>query len=190
MTIDSTEILVPARAYVYLAPTGTVAPATSTEALDPAWVNVGLTTPDSLSFSTQPQFQDVNSHQSDFPTRRFQTSESAAIQVDLQQWNAKNLIGVFGGGSVTEPDPAGAPGEFKFTPPAFGVRDEKSAILEVIDGSKNYRWIIPRCMQDQGVQADMHKGQEQRLPLRLTLLGDDGADPYYVLSNDPGLSPA
>lgn len=189
MTINAQEILVPARAYVYLNDVGGVAPATSVEALDPTWINVGLTTPDSLSFSTEPEFEEVVSHQSDFPTRRMQTSESAAVAVDLQQWNAGNLVAAFGGGQVTQPDPTNTPEEYKFVPPALGGRQEKSAIIEVIDGTRNYRWVFPRVMQVEGVENELQKGQESRLPLRLAVLGDDGGEPWYLLSNDPAMAP-
>ena len=59
----------------------------SVEALDAAWVNVGHTTPDSLAFATEPEFEDVQSAQSDYPIRRFQTSESGSVSVDLLEWS-------------------------------------------------------------------------------------------------------
>lgn len=190
MTVNAQEILVPSRAYVYVADVGTAAPETSSDTLPAGWKNVGLFTPDSLSFSTEPEFEEVQSHQSDYPTRRMQTSESGSVSVDLQQWNENNLVTVFGGGTVTEPDPVAAAGEYKFTPPALGSRPERSVILEVIDGAKRYRWVFPRVMQVEGVEAEFQRGQEARLPLRLAILGDDTGEPWYLLSNDPGLEPA
>lgn len=189
VSLSSAEVLVPSRAYVYIAPTGTTAPADSNEALDPAWVNVGHTTPDSLSISTEPEFEEVPSHQSDYPVRRMQTSESASVSVDLIQWNTNNLIAAFGGGTVTEPDNAGNPGEFKFVPPSVGSRSEKSAVVEVIDGTKHYRWVFPRVMQIEGVESELQKGQEARLPLRLAVLGDDSGEPWYLLTDDPAMAP-
>jgi hypothetical protein len=44
-------------------------------------------------------------------------------------------------------------------------------------------------MQIAGVTAQLHKGQEARLPLNLSLLGGDSVDPYYILTDDPAMNP-
>lgn len=185
--MDKNEILIPARTYLHLAPVGTVAPVDSTVALGTGWVNVGFTTPDSLSFATEPEFQEVPVAQSDYPALRFQTSESATVGIVLQQWNAHNFQAVYGGGEVT----AGAgTGEFKYVPPKIGERLETAAIVETIFGARSYRFVFPRAMQMEGVSLDMQKGQEARLPLSLGILGGDLADPWYLLTNDPAFDPA
>lgn len=191
--VNSTQILVPSRAYVHVAPVGTPAPADETIALDPIWFNVGLTTPDSLSFSTEPEFEQVNTHQSDYPARRMQTSDSAAVSVDLIQWNKDNVTNAFGGGTVTQVKAATGtagqagyvPATYKFVPPVLGSRPEKSCIIEVIDGTKRYRWVFPRVQQVEGVSSELNKGSESRLPLRFAVLGDDTGAPFYLLTNDP-----
>lgn len=190
MSTDSSQILIPARTYVYLADVGTTAPVDAVVALDAGWVNVGLTTPDSLSFSTSPEFQEVESAQSDYPSLRFQTKESATVSVQLQQWNSANLQAVYGGGVVTEVTPATTPPTYKFVPPKIGERGEKAAIVETIYGARNYRWVFPRVMQLEGVQVDLQKGQEARLPLSLGVLGGDVADAFYLLTNDPSFAPS
>lgn len=188
MSVNTAELLSPARAYVYLAPVGTEAPETSTSALDPLWRQVGLTTSDSLQLNVEPQFQDVTSHQTDYPVRQIQTGETATVAVEMQQWNGDNLKAAFGGGTITEPDSVTNPGEYKFTPPLFGTRAEVAAIIEVVDGGKHYRWVYPRTQQLEGVQSQMQKGQEARLPLNLSVLGDDGVSPWYLLSDDPSFA--
>lgn len=188
MTSNSLETVVPARVYVHLAPTGTAAPTTTVGALGVGWLNVGHTTPDSLSFNTEPEFAQVDSHQSDYPIRRIQTSESAAVSVNLLQWNAANFKAAYGGGTVTETVPSS--GIFKFVPPSLGGRSETSAIVELIDGTKIYRWVYPRTMQIEGVQNEFQKGQSSTLPLRLAVLGDDGVVPWYLITNDPAFDPA
>jgi hypothetical protein len=192
--MDKNQILVPARTYVYLAPVGTTAPEDATTALDPAWKSVGFTTPDSLSFSTEPEFQEVTSAQSDYPTLRFQTSDSATLAVTLQQWNAPNFQAVYGGGTIEEiMDETGTapldPPQFKFVPPKIGEREEKAAIVETIFGAKHYRIVFPRAMQLEGVQMDLQKSQEAQLPLSLGILGGDLADPWYLVTDDPAFDP-
>ncbi|MEQ7008467.1 hypothetical protein ABN028_20035 [Actinopolymorpha sp. B17G11] len=187
MTITPSEIVVPSRTYVYLAAVGSTAPADATTALAAPWVNVGLTTPDSLAFNTEPEFEEVTSAQSDYPTRRFQTSDAAAIECDLQQWNAANFQSVYGGGEITTI--TGPPINYKFTPPKVGDRTEKAAVIEVIDGAKHYRFVFPRAMQVEGVELELQKAQEGRLALRLAVLGGDGTDPWYLLTDDEAFNP-
>lgn len=189
MTVNSQEIITPARAYVSLADVGVVAPIDAVVAPGVGWIGVGLTTPDSLSISTEPEFEEIQSHQSDYPTRRIQTTDSAAIAVDLQQWNAENLKAAYGGGTVTEVSP-GPPPAYKFTPPKLGDRQEKAALIDVVDGTRRYRWVFPRVMQTEGVELELAKGQESRLALRLAVLGGDATEPWYMLSNDPALASA
>lgn len=183
---DPTRIVVPGRTRVYLAQVGTTAPANSTAALAAGWTEVGLTTADSLSFATEPEFEEVTSAQSDFPTRRFQTSDGATVSVDLQEWSKDNFIYAFGGGTVTQV----SAGQYKFVPPSLGSRSEFAAIIEIIDGAKHYRYVFPRVMQVEGVEQELQKGQEARLPLRLAVLGSDGVDAFYLLTDDPAFAAA
>uniref|UniRef100_UPI003F497414 phage tail tube protein n=1 Tax=Streptomyces sp. CA-136453 TaxID=3240050 RepID=UPI003F497414 len=188
---NATQTVVPARTRVWLAPVGTAAPADATAAMGAGWFSVGLTTEDSLKFQEEPQFETIKSAQSDFPTRTFQTSDSATVEVDLQQWNGRNFMAVFGGGTITEIAPAGGTGakHYKFTPPRIGGRSEVAAVLEVIDGEKMYRYVMPRAMQMEGVQNDLQKAKEATLPLRLAVQGGDDTEAWYLLTNDPAFAP-
>ncbi|WP_433860145.1 hypothetical protein [Streptomyces kronopolitis] len=191
---NAQQIVVPARTRLWLAPVGTAAPADAAIPMPEGWYSVGLTTEDSLKFNEEPQFEQVKSAQTDFPSRTFQTSDSATIEVDLQQWNAKNFKAVFGGGTITEITPAGGTGtppkHYKFTPPRIGGRSEVAAVIEVIDGAKLYRYVIPRAMQMEGVQTDLQKAKEAVLPLRLAVQGGDDADAWYLITNDPSFADA
>jgi hypothetical protein len=185
---DATQIVVAQNARVYLAPVGTAALVDTVATPADPWFEVGLFTPDSLSWATDPSFQEVNSHQSNYPTRRFQTGEAATVQVDLQQWNGDNFKSVYGGGTLTK---LGTTPNFyyKFVPPAIGGRSEVAAMVEIIDGTKVYRRWIPRCAQNEGVTQALNKTSESILPLRLTILGSDSADPWYDISNDVNFAP-
>lgn len=188
---DNTRITIAQTARVYLAVLGTIAPVDDTVALDPAWREVGLFTPDSLRFADNPDFDTVTSHQSSYPTRRFQKGETASMQVDLQEFSARNMVSVMGGGTVSQiaaPAPPAA-GHYKYSPPAIGGRSDVSAILEIVDGVKRYRLIIPRATNTETVQVDWKRTNETILPLRLMVDGSDVGDPWYLLSNDPAWSP-
>lgn len=188
--VDKARIVVAQMARVFLAVPGTAAPADATTALAAAWKEVGYFTPDSLGWSTDPSFEEVRSHQSNFPTRRFQTEDAATAEVDLQEWSGDNFRSVYGGGTITEILPSLTPKQYKFSPPAIGARENVSAVIEIIDGAKRYRRVIPLCMQAEGVEQTFEKTSESTLPLRLSILGADIGDPWYDLILDDAFAPA
>jgi hypothetical protein len=193
VALNSGRILVAGDARLWLAPVGTTMPANATVAIDDQdWKDVGYFTPDSLQFSTDPTFEDVNSHQSFAPTRIIQTGDSASLQVDLQEWSLVNLKAIYGGGTVSSisvTTPAVAT-HYKFSPPAVGGRTETAAIAEVIDGTKRYRLCIPRAQQREGAEIPLNRGAEATLSLRLGVLGGGVGDPWYWLFNDAAFAPA
>lgn len=188
---NDARILVPQMARLYLAPVGTVAPDGPTIAVGVGWKEVGFFTPDSLQWATDPNFEEVTSHQSNYPTRQFQTADAATIECDLQEWSAENFKAVFGGGEVVEVTPAGGPpAYFKFSPPAVGGRSNISAIIEVIDGTKHYRTVVPKAQQTEGAELGYDRTAETTLPLRLSIVGSDVGDPWYLMTDDPAFEPA
>ncbi len=194
MATDANKIVVAQMARVWLAPIGTAAPAGPAVVMPTGWREVGLFTPDSLSWSTDPSFEEVRSHQSNYPTRRFQTEDAASVSVDLQEWSAPNFIAVYGGGSVTSvaavTGPPAIPAHYKFSPPGVGGRSGVAACIEIKDGLKNYRRMVPKCEQTEGVEQTFEKTSESTLPLRLAVLGSDVGDPWYDLTDDPAFAPA
>lgn len=187
---NNNEIVIPSVTRVFLAPVGTEAPADATSPMDEALRNVGLTTEDSLKFNSEPNFEQVRSAQSSYPTRTFQTQDAATVEVDLQQWSGGNFRAVYGGGTITAVTVADPPDtkHYKFVPPRIGSRTEVMAVIEVIDGGKHYRYVIPRTMQMEGVSKDLAKTKEAVLPLRLAVQGGDDLDAWYVLTDDPAFA--
>lgn len=189
---NNNEIVIPSVTRVFLAPVGTQAPADATSPMDEALRSVGLTTEDSLKFNSEPNFEQVRSAQSSYPTRTFQTQDAATVEVDLQQWSGENFRAVYGGGTITTVTVATPPDtkHYKFVPPRIGSRTEVMAVIEVIDGGKHYRYVIPRTMQMEGVSKDLAKTKEAVLPLRLAVQGGDDLDAWYVLTDDPAFAAA
>jgi hypothetical protein len=188
---DATRILVPQMARLWLAPVGTAGPDGPTATPATGWLEAGLFAPDSLSFTTDPNFEEVRSHQSNFPTRRWQTQDTATVQCNLQEWSANNILAVYGGGTITTVTPSGGTGTpyYRFSPPQIGGRTQTACLIDVIDGSKHYRRVIPLCEQDAGVEATYNKANEVTLPLRLTIIGSDVGDPWYEMTDDPAMAP-
>src|SRR5262245_40386249 len=122
------NITVAQMARVYLAPVGTAAPTGPAVAMPAAWKEVGLFTPDSLGWATDPSFEQIRSHQSRYPTRTIQTEDAATISVDLQEWTGENFKAVYGGGTVVTvaavTGPPAIPEHYRFAPPAVGGRTQ------------------------------------------------------------------
>lgn len=189
MAVNKGRIRVAQMARVYLAPVGTAAPVDATTAMAAAWKEVGYFTPDSLQWATTPSFQEVKSHQSNYPTRRFQDADAATIQVDLQEWSADNFRAVYGGGTITTIG-SGSPNQYKFSPPQIGAREQVAAVVEIVDGVIHFRKVIPVAEQSEGVATTYERAKEANLPLRLAVMGSDLGDPWYDLTDDPAFAPA
>ena len=191
MATNANRITIAGRARLYLAPPGTAAPALADDPMPAGWVEAGYTTEDGTSFTTDPTNAAVRSHQSDSPTRRFRTGVDQALNADLQEWSADNFMAVFGGGTITALTvAAGAAPQYRYDPPTSTALRTVSACLEVVDGTKRYRWVAPKSQQEEGVDLGLPKGEEATLPLRLALLGSDLASPWYLLTNDPAFAAA
>lgn len=190
MAVNSQAVTVPGRVYVWLAPVGTAAPIDSAVALGAGWLNVGYTTEDGTRFvPTDPTFEELRAHQSDWPIRNVQTRDAARIQADMMQLDATAFTAVMGGGAVTQVS-AGPPIQYKYVPPAVGGRHNLAAILEAIDGTKHYRWVVPQAFQNDGVEVPLEKGSNAQLPLRMACLGSDTGTSWYLLTDDPAFAMA
>ena len=194
MATNPNQIVIAQMARVWLAAVGTPAPAGPVGVMPAPWREAGLFTPDSLSFSTDPSFEQVDSHQSPYPTRRFQTADAASMSVDLQEWSGENFKAVFGGGVIetiaATTGPPAIPEHYRYSPPAIGGRSEIAAVIEIVDGLKHYRRVIPRAMQTEGVEQGFARTSESTLPLRLSVLGSDIGEAWYDLTDDDAFEPA
>lgn len=189
MAGNKARITIPGRLRVWLADSTALAPTGPTGAMPTGWWDVGLTDEDGSAFNTDPAFGEVRSHQSDYPTRKYVEGRSGRVEANLQEWSADNFAAVHGGGEVTEVEPATVPPTYKFVPPE-GLPDSLQACVEVIDGTKHYRYVIPACSQAEGVEQDLAKAGASTLPLRLDVEGQDGVPPWYLITDDPAFAPA
>lgn len=113
----------------------------------------------------------------------------ATVKVELQEWNASNIVAVCGGGAVTSATQGGKT-FYRFAPPAMGGRTQFSAVVELIDGAKHYRRLIPLCEQVASVDQKFPNDAESTLPLELEIAGGSAGNPWYDLTGDPGFAPA
>jgi len=181
--LGAENIFVAGLARIYMAPVGTIAPdGVDGVPMPDGWYDIGLFTPDSLRWSVDVQFDDIEAHQSNKPVRRIQTQDAATLEADLLEWTAESFMAVFGGGRIEKITPAGGGTPYyRFTPPSMGARQEISVCVELQDGNRRMRRIIPRAMQTEGVEQQIDRTSASVLPLRLSVLGSGLGDDYYDL---------
>lgn len=191
---DQDEIRIGGPVTLYQAPVGTAAPTDSTTALNAAFVDLGYTTEDGTEFAREKTIQVVKANQSLFPLRRVVTDLDAMLNFTMIQWNKTNLELALDG-TVTEPDPTGAPGEYKFTPDASETVNYGAYVAEWSDEDTagttlNYRIYIPKGVSLESVNTQLRRYPESRLPIQVGVVHEDGSDPYAIFTNDPAFDPS
>lgn len=183
---DPDQIVVGANGSIAVAPVGTTAPTTPTAEIPAAAVDLGYADEDGLTFTDGKTLEPINVWQSFYPARQIVTEKESSVAFNLAQWNRDTVPLAFGGGSVTEPES----GVYRFEPPEPGTIDERMAICTWVDGSRNYRLIVPRCIVSENVETNLTKSAAGLLPITLGVLGSEGVAPWYLLTDDPAFAPA
>lgn len=186
MTKDPNEIVVGANGSVYVAPVGSTEPATISAALDAAFIELGYTDEDGVTFSDGKTIEDIRVWQSFYPVRKLVTERESSVSFNLMQWNKTTVPLAFGGGAVTED----AVGEYRYTPPAPETLDERAMIVEWLDGLYTYRLVIPRGTVEDAVETELVRTNAAALPITFGVTGVEGNDAWYLLTDDPELNPA
>ena len=182
---DTAQIVVGANGSVLVAPVGTTEPTSIAIALDPAFIDLGFVTEDGATFLDGKTIEDITVWQLFYAARKLVTEKEASLAFVLAQWSETNIPLAFGGG-ITVVDVVG---EFSYTPPAPGLIDERAMILEWVDGTKNYRIIIPRGLVTENVETNVVKTGSAELPITFSIVGTAAGTPWYLQTDDPALDP-
>jgi hypothetical protein len=186
MAVDSTKVIVPGGATLYLGASGaTLSTFNGTASPGTAWTDAGYLTEAGATFDLTRTTQDIFVWQSLDPVRKIQQSLTKAVAVVLREWSPTNLKYVLGGGTVT----AGA-GSVAGT--AYGTYDFPSpsenptvaVVLDTLDGSYATRFYFPAMVCSDNVQIPVSRNDSMTLPLSLTSLASATAPKIY--SNGPG----
>lgn len=183
---DATEITVGGSGVVSVAPVGTTQPADILASLDAAFIELGFLGEEGVTFVDSKTMEEIPAWQSFYAVRRIVTGREASATFELLQWNDDNVVFAFGGGAVIE-DQVGA---YTYTPPATGTFDERIMSVAWVDGSKNYRLIIPVGMPTDAVETQLFKGDAGKLPIVFGVNGSDVVAPWYIQTDDPAMNPA
>jgi hypothetical protein len=183
---DTDQIVVGGNGSVFVAPVGSTEPTSISIALDAAFIDIGYVTEDGATFLDGKTIEDINVWQLFYAARKLITGKEASLAFVLAQWSETVIPLAFGGG-ITIVDIVG---EFSYTPPAPGVLDERAMILEWVDGTKNYRLIIPRGLVTENVETNIVKTGSAELPITFSIVGSAAGIPWYLQTDDPALDPA
>lgn len=182
MALTGTEVRVAGTGNVYIAPKGTALPTDAGTALPAAWVDAGYITEDGVTFTMGRETEDLNAWQGS-KIRVLTTGEPVSVEFALMQSNAKNLPFILGGGTVT-----GTAGEFKYTPPATGVNEERAMVVQFVDGTVTYRYCFPRVMVEGDISFSLTRSGAVEYPVTWGVL--DANPTYEIFTNDPAFNPA
>jgi hypothetical protein len=185
---DTKQIKVLSEGDLFIAPVGTALPETVDEALDPAFINLGLVTDDGVTFSRGQEVEDIMSWQRQTPSRRIVTGRTFTAAAQLQQHNPDNFALAFGGGEWSEPDA----GIYRYDPPADGdALAEYAVVIDAQDGDRHDRAVILRSTVEGEVETQFVRNAASVLPITFSALTPDDADrPWYYLSDDEAFAGA
>lgn len=133
MALDSDNVRVAVSGAVYVAPTGTTAPTTSSSALDAAFVDLGYVSADGITENIDRTTNQIRAWQNGSLVREI-TSEGT-YSVDLTFIETKeDVLELYYGAT-------NASGQFDIDPASSGGR--KSFVIDVVDGTAVERVYIP-----------------------------------------------
>lgn len=186
MAKSTDQITVGANGTVFLAPKGTVAPVDIATAWAAAWVDLGLTSEDGVTFTDAKTMEKINVWQLFYAARWIVTERDAKAAFVLRQWSKDTVKAAFGGGTITTT--AGPPAHYLYTPPAPENIDENALGIEWKDGTKVYRLVIPRVTVTENVETKLVRAAASDLPITVSAMGTDGAAPWTLRTNDPSFA--
>jgi hypothetical protein len=178
--LDAEETVVGANGNLWVAPFGTALPTDIDEALNGAFVDVGFLTEDGAKFTDTKTVKKIPAWQSFYQIRQIVQNREAMIEAGMQQWNEETVPLAFGGGAVVQ-----TTNGYRYNPPDPEELDELSVVLAWADGDKNYRLVVPKCTVEDAVTFTLARSDLALLPIKLGVVGQDGEEPWYLLTDDP-----
>lgn len=180
MSKDTTELVVAGSGSVYVAPYGTALPTQYNTALNAAFVDLGYTTEDGLTWGSTPTVEKFAAWQSRQPVRVALTALEQRLTASFQQWNERTIITAFGGGDFIQM----AAGSFKYVPIDDDEQlDEVSIVAEWQDGDEDYRIVIPRAIVTESVEVSLNRTSLAVLPITFDVLKASGQDAWQLLTD-------
>jgi hypothetical protein len=179
--ILASEIRVGANGVLYVAPTGTTAPANITSPWT-GWTNLGYLDEEGAKLSRSMSTEQIKAWQTIATVRYLITEVNFTLAFSLLQWNKDTLPFYLGGGAIT----AQGGGSYKYSISSSPTLDERMLGLEWTDGaSLTYRCVISRGMVTETSESNITRGDAIKLPLTFAAMApSSGTELAYILTND------
>lgn len=186
---DASELVVANNGEVYFAPVGTPLPQPGddpTAALDGDFVGAGWITEDGATLTVGSEVTDFGAWQTRQPIRRERTAQEIQFAWTFQQWNEENVVLAFGGGAIT--DHGGGLYSYTF-PEDTDPLEERSLVVDAIDGDVHYRYVFPRGNVTEAVETQFQRGATAVLPITFKVLApEEGGTPAWFLTDADGFA--
>lgn len=179
---DATETVIAGTGEAYYAPVGTALPTTADTVLNAAFVGLGYHSEDGVTTNRDISITEHRAWQSAYPIRRTRESEDFSMKFTLLQWNEVTVPFAFGGGALVTV----SAGEYRYDPPvASAPLDEWSLVVDVKDGIRTVRFVIPRGSVTDAVESGFTRTDMAPLPITFKGLEPaSGGATWYPLFND------
>lgn len=171
-------------------------PTDPASALDVAFVDLGYTTEDGVTFTATPSVEEIMAWQKATAVRRIVTNRESSIAFTLEQLNLDNWSLAFGGGTwvttAESPGPPVVPAYHRYDPPADAdPLAEYACVVDFVDGAKRGRLVMIRGNVTESVETQFVRSEAAMLPIQVDGLTPDDADSaWYFLSNDAAFAAA
>lgn len=139
MTLDATQVRVAVSGAVYVGPVGTAAPVSSHDTVNAAFVDLGYVGEDGVTITPNDTTQGINAWQNAARVRTVYTEQFWTFKFKLIETKGKT-VGLYFRNS-TGPSVVSA-GEWYILPDQTNP-DQRAFIIDVVDGTKYYRYYIP-----------------------------------------------
>jgi hypothetical protein len=182
--LNAEQIRVGGNGTLWTAPVGTTLPTTPTAAPAAAWLKLGYLTDAGGTITRPIETTPIRGWQAMTPLRMLITSRDVVGAFELLQWSQDTVKLAFGGGTVSNP----SAGVYKWVPPAPETVDYRAFMLDWIDGSLNYRWIVPKGLVTDFGGTTIARTDAAILPITFTAIPVVGQDSDNLLTDDPSWS--
>jgi hypothetical protein len=183
VTLDATEVLVGTNGNIHTGPLTSDAPADEAAILDTDFHELGYVSGDGATFTLTREFVEIDAWQSFESVRSIPSTRATQLAFGLRQWNEDTLPLAMGGGVV-------AAGNFEPADPED--TDERSLVLDWVDGAKNYRLYVPRGLVTSPAEFNLRRTDNALLPIVFGVranpdLAKIGGKPFKLFTDDPAL---
>lgn len=188
MPQNADELVVAARGDISIAPVGTDLP-TDLGALDPAFVTLGYTSEEGVTFTYSESREEIMAWQRATAVRRIVTARDLTTAYQLEQWNQDTFALAFGGGEWSEP----SPGVHRYDPPDDDdPLAEYCQVIDFHDGDRHSRVVIEKGGVSEDVETSLVRTSAALLPVSFKALAGDQEEgaPWFFLGDDPAFAPS